>query len=151
MTTMTNSTVREEISAESRDYNVVVDLLPQTTIVEDRTRVPKELRGSLAVFGDSRWDLTPLVQKKTMSTEALSINFDTIPADYRETAKRLIWCYINVATPVADLDRPTATRTQLSPASLVASAVHLRTWTKWLSDRGVLRTGATRRAGRGSR
>ncbi len=139
MTTMTNSTVREEISAESRDHNVVVDLLPQTTIVEDRTRVPKELRGSLAVFGDSRWDLTPLVQKKTMSTEALSINFDTIPTDYRETAKRLIWCYINVATPVADLDRPTATRTQLSPASLVASAVHLRTWTKWLNDRGVLR------------
>lgn len=139
MTTMTNSTVREEISAESRDHNVVVDLMQQTTIVEDRTRVPKELRGSLAVFGDSRWDLTPLVQKKTLSTEALSINFDTIPAVYRETAKRLIWCYINVATPVADLDRPTATRTQLSPASLVASAVHLRTWTKWLNDRGVLR------------
>ena len=103
MTAMTNSPVREKISAESRDHNVVVDLLPQTTIVEDRTCVPKELRNSLAVFGDSRWELTPLVQKKTLSTEALSINFDTIPAVYRETAKRLIWCYINVATPVADL------------------------------------------------
>ena len=79
------------------------------------------------------------MQKKTLSTETLSINFDTIPEIYRETAKRLIWCYINVATPVADLDRPTATRAQLLPTSISASAVHLRTWTKWLTDRNILR------------
>lgn len=139
MTPMTNSAVREEIATESGAHSVVVDLRPQTPIIEDSTRVPHEQRDSLSVFEDSRWDLTPLVQKKTLHFETLTINFDTLPEVYRETAKRLIWCYINVATPVADLDRPTATRAQLSPASISASAVHLRTWTKWLADRDILR------------
>ena len=139
MTAMANSAVHEKIPAQSSTHGVVVDLRPPTPIVEDRTRVPQEQRDSLSVFADSRWDLTPLVQKKTLSTETLSINFDTIPEIYRETAKRLIWCYINVATPVADLDRPTATRAQLLPTSISASAVHLRTWTKWLTDRNILR------------
>lgn len=141
MRATTNSAVHEQILAESSTHGVVVDLRPPTPIVEDRTRVPQEQRDALSVFADSRWDLTPLVQKKTLSVEHLSINFDTIPEIYRETAKRLIWCYINVATPVADLDRPTATRAQLSPASISASAVHLRTWTKWLTDRNILRFG----------
>lgn len=100
MTAMANSSVHEKIPAESSTHGVVVDLRPSTPIVEDRTRVPQSQRDSLSVFADSRWDLTPLVQKKTLSTETLSINFDTIPEIYRETAKRLIWCYINVATPV---------------------------------------------------
>lgn len=137
--TATAKSAGKRTSAESGAHSVVIDLLPQTPIVEDRTRVIEDLREPLAVFGDSRWDLTPLVHKKTLSTEVSSINFDTIPVVYRETAKRLIWCYINVATPVADLDRPAATRAQLSPASVVSSAVHLRSWTKWLIDRRVLR------------
>ena len=83
---------------------------------------------------------TPLVQKKTLHFETFDDQFRH--PSLRFTArppKRLIWCYINVATPVADLDRPTATRAQLSPASISASAVHLRTWTKWLADRDILR------------
>lgn len=139
MTATAKSTADEAISTESSTLSVVVDLLPQTVIVEDRTRVPDEQRNSLSVFADSRWDLMPLVHKKTLTVEKLSVNFDTIPANYRETVKRLVWCYINVATPVADLDRPTATRTQLSPTSIYVSAIVLRTFTQWLSDRNVLR------------
>lgn len=129
--------LQEAIAAERDGHDLVVRLTPATKIVKDLTRVPKELRPTLSVAGDVRWDLTPLVHKKTLAGR-LSINFDTFPAPYRATAKRLIWSYINVATPVADLDRATATRSQISPTSVCASAGLLRGWMNWLAERNVL-------------
>jgi hypothetical protein len=117
---------------------VVVELSPSARIVNDLSRVPEGLRGTLAFCADSRWDLAAMVHKKTRST-TLVIDFDTFPAAYRETAKRLVWSCINLATPVADLDRATATRSQLLPTSVCAAAYQLRIWMNWLAQRGVQR------------
>lgn len=55
------------------------------------------------------------------------------------TAKQLVWCYTNLATPVTDLDRPTAVRSQLTPSSVVNAARDLRSWMNWLEARDVRR------------
>lgn len=117
----------------------VVQIRSSTKIVQDLDRVPEERRHDVGVVGDSRWDLTPLVHKKTLAGRTLSIDFEVFPAAYRDTAKYLIWCYINLATPVTDLDRPTAVRSQLTPSSVVNAARDLRSWMNWLEARNVLR------------
>ena len=132
-----DSSVYQPIPPGRLDPGCVVQLKPSEKIVTDLTRVPKELRATLAVVGDSRWDLNPLAQKKTVTS--LPINFDSFPSAYRDTAKRLIWAYINVATPLAELDRPTATRTRLTPSSVSANAGLLRNWMHWLTERNVQR------------
>jgi hypothetical protein len=137
-TTPADLSLPEPFSDNHVEHSVVVDLQPSTKIIKDLKRVPKELRPTISVVADSRWDLTPLVQKKTLASAPLLINFDSFPAAYRATAKRLIWCYINVATPVADLERATATRAQLSPTSISASANQLKNWMKRLTEKNIL-------------
>jgi hypothetical protein len=127
------------VSSGVDEHDPVVRLRPYTKIIKDFDRVVQKQRRSVGVFGDSRWDLMPLVHKTTLAGRTLSIDFDPIPPAYRDTAKNLIWCYINVATPVADLDRTAAVRSQLSPASVVNSARELRSWMIWLNKRNVMR------------
>lgn len=117
----------------------VVEIRSSTKIVKDLDRVPEERRQSVGVVGDSRWDLAPLVHKETLTGRTVSIDFEVFPTSYRETAKQLVWCYINLATPVTDLDRPTAVRSQLTPSSVVNAARDLRSWMNWLEARNVLR------------
>lgn len=105
-------------------------------VVADIERVPKARRGNLSAVGDNRWDLTPLVQKQTVSG-TLSIVFDTFPPHYVATAKRLIWAGINKATPLEDLERSSAARTQLAPATVCAFARFLRQWMRWLEERDI--------------
>jgi hypothetical protein len=129
--------------ADRDEPSVIIELTPSTKIITDLTRVPTEMRAAVCTVAESRWDLTPLVHKKTLvkttGASYLSINFDTFPPVYRDTAKRLMWAYINVATPVAELERATATRTQLSATSVGVSAWLIRRWMDWLVDRNIER------------
>ncbi|GFG71477.1 hypothetical protein [Mycolicibacter senuensis] len=105
-------------------------------VIADIERVPEARRGNLSTVGDNRWDLTPLVQKQTVSG-TLSIVFDTFPAPYVATAKRLIWASINKPTPVEDLERSSAARSQLAPATVCIFARFLRQWMTWLADKDI--------------
>lgn len=121
-------------SAITRPDVLVLD--PTRSIIEDPTRVAPDYPGPVAVVGDNRWDLTPLLHKSTIG-HTRYINFDTFQDGYRDTAKRLIWACINLATPVGDLDRATATRTRLSAGTVGAYSFFLRCWMQWLTEQGV--------------
>lgn len=105
-------------------------------VIAEIERVPEIRRGNLSTVGDNRWDLTPLVQKQTVPG-TLSIAFETFPPSYVATAKRLIWASINKPTPVEDLERSSAARSQLAPATVCTFARFLRQWMKWLADRDI--------------
>ncbi|MCV7053847.1 hypothetical protein [Mycolicibacterium gilvum] len=105
-------------------------------VIADIERVPEARRGNFSTVGDNRWDLTPLVQKHTVSG-TLSIVFDTFPPHYVATAKRLIWASINKPTPVEDLERSSAARSQLAPATVCIFARFLRQWMTWLAERDI--------------
>ena len=105
-------------------------------VIADIERVPATRRGNLSTVGDHRWDLTPLVQKQTVAG-TLNIVFDTFPPSYVATAKHLIWASINMPTPVEDLERSSAARSQLAPATVCTFARFLRQWMKWLAESNI--------------
>ncbi|GAS95709.1 putative uncharacterized protein [Mycolicibacterium canariasense] len=105
-------------------------------VIADIERVPEAQRGNLSTVGDNRWDLTPLVQKQTVSG-TLSIVFDTFPPRYVATAKRLIWASINKPTPVEDLERSSAARSRLAPVTVCTFARFLRQWMTWLAEKDI--------------
>lgn len=114
----------------------IVDLADADRVIADIDRVPEVRRENLCTVGDNRWDLSLLVQKRTV-TETLTVIFDTFPPRYVATAKRLIWASINKPTPLEDLDRAAAARSQLAPATVCIFAQMLRRWMKWLSDNDI--------------
>lgn len=107
-------------------------------IIVDKARIAPAHTEPVSRVGDDRWDLTPLLHKPTVAG-ARSINFDTFPPAFRSVAKRLVWLCVNVPTPVEDLERPTATRSQLSVGSIVAYAGFMRLWMAWLDAHGIHR------------
>jgi hypothetical protein len=127
----------ETASSGPMPDSFVIDPVPSGKIIKDLTRVPRELRRNVSRFADSRWDLSPLVEKKTVAYQQLTVNFETFPLVYRETAKRLVWAHINVATPTWELERATTTRTLLAPTSVADGARLLRQWMTWLVDRNI--------------
>ncbi|XVA03262.1 hypothetical protein ACQ86I_05770 [Prescottella equi] len=105
-------------------------------IILDKTRIAPSTTEPISLVGDSRWDLVPLLHKPTIAGSQ-SINFDTFPPSFRSAAKRLIWLCVNVPTPMEDLERPTATRSQLSVGSIVAYGGFMRLWMTWLDGQGI--------------
>lgn len=116
--------------------NDALNLNRSWCIIEDPHRIAPDYTGPVSVVGDARWDLSPLSRKSTIR-DTRSINFDTFPECFRDTAKRLIWACINLATPIEELDRATATRTRLSAGSVVGYSFFLRTWMQWVAEQGV--------------
>ena len=125
------------ISAAS-PASTTVAMSDSDPIVLDKTRITPAHTEPTSRVGDSRWDLTPLLHKPTVAGSQ-SINFDTFPPCFRSAAKRLVWLCVNVPTPVEDLERPTATRSQLSVGSIVAYAGFMRLWMTWLNGQGIHR------------
>jgi hypothetical protein len=105
-------------------------------VISDIQRVPEARRGNLSTVGDNRWDLTPLVQKQTVAG-TMSIVFDTFPPRFIATAKRFVWASINKPTPLEDLERSAAARSQLAPATVCTFARMLRQWMTWLAEKGI--------------
>lgn len=117
-------------------HEAALDLRGTSPIIEDRTRIASGYTQPVSVVADSRWDLSPLWHKSTVR-DCRTISFEAFPDCYRATAKRVVWASLNLATPVEELDRPTATRTRLAPSSVMANSHLLRNWMQWLADRGV--------------
>jgi integrase len=113
-----------------------LELTDGDPVIADLQRVPETQRENLSTVGDNRWDLTPLLQKQTV-TGTLNIVFDTFPPRYIATAKRLVWASINKPTPMEDLERSAAARSQLSPATVYTFARMLRQWMIWLADKDI--------------
>lgn len=123
------------VSAAGPNGNVI-DLDGARPIIEDRTRIASGYTKPISVVADSRWDLSPLWRKSTVR-DCRSISFEAFPACFQATAKRVVWALLNLATPIEELDRSTATRTRLAPSSVMANSHLLRNWMQWLTDRGV--------------
>lgn len=127
--------MRAHISAAATTPTVVA-MSDSDPIILDKTRIAPSHAEPLSRVGDSRWDLVPLLHKPTV-VGSRSINFDTFPPSFRSVAKRLVWLCVNMPTPMEDLERPTATRSQLSVGSIVVYAGFVRLWMTWLDGQGI--------------
>jgi hypothetical protein len=92
-------------------------------------------KDSLSRYGDDAWYLWPMANKTTVGK--LKVDFTTVPIGYRDTARRIVWSYVNQRTPLDALNRTSSVRDRLAAGTIVALFNYLRTFLKWLSDRGV--------------
>ncbi|MGV1005141.1 MAG: hypothetical protein ACOYEV_10360 [Candidatus Nanopelagicales bacterium] len=86
-------------------------------------------------YGDDAWDLRLMAQKPT--ADPLKVDFAKVPLMYRATARRVMWSFINEATPMDSLERATAIRTRLTAGSVGAVFQDVATFLTWLAARGI--------------
>lgn len=91
--------------------------------------------GPVSRFGDDTWDLQPMVSKQTVGL--LRITFSTLPAAFRQTARRIVWTWINELTPIDQLVRFANMRDRLQGSSIVSNFIFLRKFLAWLDEVGV--------------
>lgn len=90
--------------------------------------------GTSSVFQDDSWLLHEIVGKPTATKR--TIPFVQFPGAWKDVAKRIAWCMLNIEAPVTLIQRTNSTRTRLSPGS-VASHVQAEIWPfiRWLNER----------------
>ena len=113
-----------------------VDFQPETLVLRDVKIDDSTPDEHISVFGDDRWYLHPMALKPTGMRYAIS--FGQKPAAFQETMKRLVWCMINLPTPLDMLQRPTGIRSRLTPGTV--AAIHetgLGPLTRWLQQQGI--------------
>ena len=91
---------------------------------------------SRSCFGDDSWSLHEVSGKPTVSLRTLA--FHKYPSDWKETAKRIAWCMLNIDAPVTLVNRPNAMRSRLSPSSVVSHmTVEIKPFIDWLSEQKI--------------
>lgn len=95
---------------------------------------------SLSRYGDNAWYLWPMANKPTAGK--LKVDFTTMPACYRETARRIVWSTINQRTPMDTLMRTSAIRDRLSAGTITSMFTFHRTFMSWLHSRGTTQLSA---------
>lgn len=116
----------------------VADVAPTTPVLQAGEGLPVAGGRSPSVFGDDVWNLAAAVTKPT--AEVTAISFASAPPAYRTALKRLVWCLLNLPTPVDELARNSAVRPRVTVGG--ADTIYimgLRPFSRWLADRGVLR------------
>ncbi|WP_417240853.1 hypothetical protein [Celeribacter halophilus] len=89
----------------------------------------------VSVFGDDTWIMHHLSGKPTSTKRNLA--FHNFPEQWTATVKRIAWCMLNIDTPVTLIQRPNATRTRLSPGSVVSNfEAEIWPFIRWLCDNG---------------
>lgn len=88
-------------------------------------------------FGDDFWALHEMQWKTTATTR--SISFLSYPERWKNVAKRIAWCMLNIEAPIVLITRPHAARTRLTKGTVVATMMsEIKPFLLWLNQRGVL-------------
>ncbi|MFF9627277.1 hypothetical protein [Streptomyces griseosporeus] len=104
-------------------------------VLRDRPLRPGTDPPVLSRFGEDRWDLTPGLFEA--HAKALSLDFTTVPATYRDTVKHSVWLWLN---PPTDIPAHYRIRTaRLAVRTVAACFRPLRALTLWLDARGHAR------------
>ena len=89
--------------------------------------------GRISQFRDDTWHLSPAARKPTAHT---SVYFGSTPEPFRDALKRLVWCAVNIDTPM-DI-RPPNTPPRLAAGSLPAFLRESwRPFVRWLAEQGI--------------
>ena len=113
-----------------------IDFAPDMLVVREFDPADPAIDGRASRFSDETWNLDPA---GSMSTHLCSVYFGSTPPAFRDTLKRLVWCAVNIDTPMDDLShRPKMPPRRLALRSII-SFVHQswRPWLTWLAEQGV--------------
>lgn len=93
---------------------------------------------SISSFADDVWDLRPMTARRVPPNSA-QISFKDYPPAYRDTAKRLAWCSINLRTPIERIPRPKQGSRERLAARTIAQFMkeHAEVFLTWLDENGI--------------
>lgn len=112
----------------------------QVNWAQDMLVLPKFNRvyesGVCSHFSDDLWDLRYVSGKVTVSINTLS--FREYPSSFRDTAKRIAWCMLNIKAPIELLDRPNAARSRLAVGTVAGiMGVEIKPFLKWADQQEI--------------
>ncbi|MBF6216272.1 integrase [Nocardia puris] len=116
----------------------LIDPHPATAVLPAELVRPGITDTGLPRFGDASWQLSYLNPKGTAGSTAL--NWNQIPARFRNTIKRLTWALLNIPTPDVILTRPgSTTRPRLTPSSIQHTVKAWKQFATWLESLQITR------------
>ena len=128
MTMLAHSTAQHETPG-------VIDFAPDMLVVPDIDVSDPANRGRASRFCDESWFLYPAARKPTART---SVYFGSSPPEFRDALKRLVYCAVNLDTPMDEFGRPPGTVLRPSVSSV---ATHFknswRPFVRWLAEQGI--------------
>ena len=90
----------------------------------------------ISQFGDDLWSLKEFQWKVT--AVYTNINFGGFPEVWKNTAKRIAWCMLNIKAPVELMQRPNAMRTRLSTGSVISHVgAEIKPFLNWLDENKI--------------
>ena len=137
---MTASLVRSTPPAGSAATGAI-DFAPDMLVVRDIDPSDPASDRRVSRFSDETWNLDPA---GSAPTHRCSVYFGSTPTSFQDSLKRLVWCAVNVDTPMDDLSRRPNVPPRLAIGSVVAF-VHTgwRPFLKWLDEQHIGSISAT--------
>ena len=128
MTMLARSTAQHETPE-------IIEYKPDMPVLHDIDVSDPANDGHVSRFSDESWYLYPAARKPTSRT---SIYFGSCPSQFRDALKRLVYCAVNLDTPMGEVGRPPGTVVRLSVASVDNYFVNSwRPFVRWLAEQEI--------------
>ncbi len=112
-----------------------VDFAPDMLVVRDIDASDPANDGLVSRFSDDSWCLYPAARKPTARTK---VYFGSSPPQFREALKRLVYCTVNLDTPMDEFGRLPRTVPRLSVSSVEAYFRNSwRPFVRWLAEQQI--------------
>ena len=122
-------------SAAQHDTPGAVDFAPDMLVVRDIDASDPANDGIVSRFSNDSWRLYPAARKPTARS---SVNFGSSPPQFREALKRLVYCTVNLDTPMDEFGQLPGTVPRLSARSVEAYFTNSwRPFVRWLAEQQI--------------
>ena len=128
MTMLAHSTAQHETPG-------VIDFAPDMLVVPDIDVSDPANDRHVSRFCDESWFLYPAARKPTART---TVHFGSSPPQFRDALKRLVYCAVNLDTPMDDLEHRPRTVLRLSVGSVENCYINSwRPFVRWLAEQEI--------------
>ena len=128
MTMLAHSTAQHETPG-------VIDFAPDMLVIPNIDVLDPKNDRHVSRFDEESWLLYPAARKPTART---TVHFGSSPPQFRDSLKRLVYCAVNLNTPMDDLDHRPHTVLRLSVGSVDAYLTNSwRPFVRWLAEQEI--------------
>ena len=128
MTMLAHSTAQHETPE-------IIEFAPDMLVLRDIDVSDPANEGRVSQFSDESWCLYPAARKPTSRT---SVYFGSSPSQFRDALKRLVYCAVNLDTPMDELEHRPGTVVRVSVGSVnVYFSRSWRPFVRWLAEQEI--------------
>ena len=122
-------------STAQHDTPGIIEFAPDMLVLRDIDVSEPANDRSVSRFSDESWCLFPAARKPTSRT---SVYFGSSPSQFRDSLKRLVYCAVNLDTPMGQVGRPPKTVVRLSAGGVGTLFINSwRPFVRWLVEQKI--------------